>query len=550
MNLRVFRRSVARRGFLFVPALWFCVAAAAAQNPRTILFVDDADVLYRPGTIKRIGAFAKAPGNPVLRPTKPWESTIGWMSVGRSPATGRFQMWYQARAPSRKDEDKRFKHVVCYAESEDGLHWDKPDLGLFPFYGERATNIVMIGNGGLGDRYCCSVLIEPGERDPALRYKMAYYDWAAGERERDGAGTHFAFSSDGIRWTKEGGLVIKTAYGAKGPPAPFRDEGDYFEEKLKDGSVRKTWRSPMTMSDAADLIFDPRRETYVLYGKMWIPGPDGGLSWKHAMGRTESRDLRQWSKPELVLTTNDRDPPMLEFHTSPVFCYNGQYFSLNQIMDRAAGSIDLELMSSRDGLRWERDFANLPVFPRGEGRVFDAGSVKSNCTPIVLPEEIRFYYSARRGSSTGGVGFDQQVIGSDDIFSGVGLASIRRDRFVSVEPDLRSRVSNANPTPGAAAGPVVTNHLGQVTLRPLDLRGVTAITVNADAAAGAVRVEILDEDGYRVRGFTRDEAVPLRGDGLALAAAWRERRLSDLPPGRYLLRLHLDRARLFACTLR
>lgn len=524
------------------------LAAATPALPRTILLVDDADVLYRPGTIKRVQDFAKAPENPVVRPTKPWESTIGWTSVGRSPRTGLFQMWYQARAPARPDEDKRFKHVVCYAESADGLHWSKPDLGLFPFYGERATNIVMIGDGGLGDRYGCSVLIEPGERDPARRYKMAYYDWATGERARDGAGTHFAFSPDGITWTKQGGLVLKTSYGGKGQPAPFQDEGAYVEEKLKDGAVRRSWRQPLSMSDAADLIFDPRRGLYVLYGKMWIPGPDGGLAWKHAMGRTESRDLRQWSKPELILTTNDRDPPMLEFHTSPVFLYNGQYLSLNQVMDRAAGTIDLELMSSRDGLRWERDFANIPVFPRGRGKVFDAGSVKSNCTPIVLPEEIRFYYSARRGSSTGGVGFDQQVPGSDDIFSGVGLATLRRDRFVSVEPDPRLRVSNTNRTTDASVPP--PNPIGQVTLRPLDLRGVSAITVNADASAGAVRVEILDEDGYRLRGFTRDDAVPLRGDGLALVAAWQERRLPDLPPGRYLLRLHLDRARLFACTLR
>ena len=75
-------------------------AAETGSLPRTILFVDDADVLYRPGTIKRVETFAKDPGNPVLRPTKPWESTIGWMSVGRSPITGRFQMWYQARATS------------------------------------------------------------------------------------------------------------------------------------------------------------------------------------------------------------------------------------------------------------------------------------------------------------------------------------------------------------------------------------------------------------------------------------------------------------------
>lgn len=53
----------------------------------------------------------------------------------------------------------------------------------------------------------------------------------------------------------------------------------------------------MTMSDAADVIFDPRRERFVIYGKMWIGGPDGGLGWKHGMGRCESQDFLNWSKP-------------------------------------------------------------------------------------------------------------------------------------------------------------------------------------------------------------------------------------------------------------
>jgi hypothetical protein len=52
------------------------------------------------------------------------------------------------------------------------------------------------------------------------------------------------------------------------------------------------------------------------------------------------------------------DLPRVEFHTSPVFLYNEQYLSFNQILDRSAGTIDVELMSSRDGLRWDRSFAN------------------------------------------------------------------------------------------------------------------------------------------------------------------------------------------------
>src|SRR6187431_2777902 len=95
------------------------LAALSLQAERTILFVDDEDVLYRPGTIKRVVEFKKFSADPVIAPDKPWEGMIGWTSVCRDPQTGKFQMWYQAYQEKRK-EDKTLRSVVCYAESADG----------------------------------------------------------------------------------------------------------------------------------------------------------------------------------------------------------------------------------------------------------------------------------------------------------------------------------------------------------------------------------------------------------------------------------------------
>ena len=33
--------------------------------------------------------------------------------------------------------------MTCYAESKDGIHWKKPELGLVEFNGSKANNIVM-----------------------------------------------------------------------------------------------------------------------------------------------------------------------------------------------------------------------------------------------------------------------------------------------------------------------------------------------------------------------------------------------------------------------
>ena len=155
-----------------------------------------------------------------------------------------------------------------------------------------------------------------------------------------------------------------------------------------------------------------------------------------------------------------------------------------------------------------------------------------------------FYYAAYRGTAIGGVGLNRQVVGAKDYFSGVGLAITPRDRLVAVGPDPATSVKEQK-----RGAPPLVNTIGNVTLRALDFGGVKALTINADAANGAVRVEILDEDGYRLRGFTKDDAVPLTADGLALPAAWKQKSLGDLPAGKYLVRVYLDRADLYAVTL-
>src|SRR3954466_15079796 len=76
---------------------------------RTILFADDEDVLYRPGTLKRVVEFQRS-DDPVITPDKPWEGMIGWTSAYRDPQTGKFQIWYQAYQEKR-NEDKTLRCV-------------------------------------------------------------------------------------------------------------------------------------------------------------------------------------------------------------------------------------------------------------------------------------------------------------------------------------------------------------------------------------------------------------------------------------------------------
>ncbi len=483
----------------------------------TLLLVDDYHVLYRSGTRRVLHQPMRHHANPLIADDKPWEAAVAWTSVWRDPDTGRYQLWYQAYGGRDAPVPQC---ATCYAESDDGIRFRKPELGLFAYGDIPETNIVMVGNGGRSLRYCNSVIVEPEEPDPARQYKMAYFDFSS-DHGKEYPGLHVAFSPDGIRWTKpEVPMPVqKISYGRHEQTVPFGDEAD------------REWSVPLSRSDARDVFYDPVRHEYVDYGKMWIDGPAGDMSWKHAMGRTSSTDFIHWTKPELVCAPDDADPPYVEFHTAPVFYHAGCYFCLLQVLNRGVGGgvIDIELMLSRDGFRWERPFRDEFFLPREGGGEFEAGSIFTNSTPVVLDDEIRFYYGAYSMGATGADNGKQA--------SGAGLATLPRDRFAG----LRSVEVSDQPT---LARPL--HHTGQVTLRPVDLSTCAELSVNADASEGKVRVELLDAEGYRLPGYTKDDALPLTGDSFSHPVRWKGRAPGEFPREPVMPRLHLSRSEAFA----
>ena len=515
--------------------LFLLLPLALCAADRTILFVDDHDILYRAGTRRVLEKPVRHAKNPLITEDKPWEMAIAWTSVHRDKATGRYQLWYQAYAGKRA-QLKTHECVVCYAESVDGITFTKPNLGLFDFNGDKNTNIVLIGSGLYGDRYCNSVIVDVKEPDAAKRYKMLYYDWAKNAKGELVAGLHLAFSPDGIRWMKHPEAPLYTsAFGGKKQQPPFTGENPYTETAAPDGRVKRQLRQPISMSDAADPLFDPKRKVWAIYGKAWIPGPDGGLGWKHGMGRVESKDLIHWSRPQIVGFPDEHDGA-LEFHTSPVFFRHDHYFSLNQILNRpGGGTMDIELMLSRDGIAWQRSFRNDLWLKRSPGEQFDSGTLATNADIVIEGREMRFYYGAY---SSGAIGGGTNITG-DQQKSGVGLVTLPLDRFASLRSEPEA------PTPKFKSPP----DIGQITLKPLELKGRTEIYLNANAAAGAVWCEILDVDGFRVPGFDKANCIPLKKDTTRYRFAWKNKKLVDLSPEKHHIRLHLQKATAYAITL-
>jgi len=490
-------------------------AAQPDQTRQTLLLVDDHHVLYRPGTMRILRPLDREPENPVILADRPWEQLISYCSVYRDSKDGRYQLWYQAYPGCH----------LCYATSEDGVRWTKPRLGLVEYEGSTDNNIVMpIGYGA-------SVVVDPRDPDPTRRYKAAF--WDSGEIEgHQIPGTCVAFSPDGIHWTlHDGNPVIRGSHGHYIQP-PFASD-----PRIKTG---KLGGPPLSTSDVTDAIWDPMRNTFAIYAKTWIDGPDGTMHWKRAVVRTESSDFIDWSKPRLMMAPDEFDDWQgdavevqrtsvgggsggRQLHSGPVFVYNNVYLSLLQVMDAGkTGRQPIELAVSRNGLDWQRPFREAPFLPTAPGDQFDSGRIWSNATPIILAEQVRFYYGGYRGR------WNMKGPIDDHKPSAIGLATMPRDRFAGVQP---------------------METIGQITLKAIDLSNCRNITLNADAIGGSIRVEVLNSQGYRVRGFSKEDAEPIKGDSLSHDVRWNNRTVLDLADGFYLLRLHLDQATVYALTL-
>ena len=483
--------------------------SSAQTGDQTILFVDDNAILYRSGTRRVVQQPERHAANPVIGETKPWEVAIGYCTVYRDIRTGLHQCWYQSYSGNHANDPTR-RVVVCYATSNDGVVWEKPNLGLFDYNGDDNTNIVLVGNGGRSVNYGASVLVDHRDSDTEKRYKMAYWDFVnvAG---RQVPGLCVAFSRDGIHWVKHSKApLLQGAY------------GDPTQPPLSAESQAEPPTRP-AISDVIDLMWDPRRDCFVIYAKTWIDAPDGRRFWKRAIIRTESKDFVDWSMPQLIIVPDDGD--LGQIHGASVFYIHGVYLATLQRLDfggfdrGGTGNMPAELALSRDGIHWQRSFQDEMFLPvTGDGKTFDAGCLWTSSTPIHLPEEIRFYYGAYPGWNS-----DYK-----NNSTGIGLAILPRDRFVAIEP---------------------TNAIAQVTLKSIQLGNAKRLTVNADATNGDVRVELLTAEGYRVAGYTRDQSVVITGNSLLHQVNWKDKAMTDLAAGRYQLRFHLKNARLFALTI-
>ena len=493
------------------------------------LFLDDWHISATVGLERRAHPARRYSGNPIMRKQFPWEAArlqLYGHCIVYNPESKRYQMFYismprASHYPNVKigsDTRVGFVTLPSYAESQDGIHWERPLRRDVSFEGVQETNILDLYDG---QSFEAAILWDRQDPDPRRRYKAFVWDQhydmpVAGklnyvrtpsgtiqqildpqgkvlhEQRYTNWGIRVAFSADGIRWRKHPGWVIPC----------YSDTGQsvlYDEASRKYMAFGRFNRATFTSAD-------------VTYGKKTGAAFNIGRN----VARVESDDFIHWSEPELVLSADPGDPESFQINSMPVDRYEGIYLGLLEVDTRPHpdSKLPLQLAASRDGRLWTRVANRAPFIEAVPPGSWDETSPTAWIRPVgglfTVGDQVRMYYCA--GTKADSVG-------------GVGMATWRRDGFVSMYAD--------------GAG-------GELLTRPFLADGPN-LHLNVDASRGEVKVRVCDLQGkpYPEWKVSRPSA-PVHGDLLDGVVPWPDSDLADRVGKPITLRIEMHNADLYA----
>ena len=481
-------------------------AEAVDIGTRLELFIDDFLIDRMTGL--ELELHHPVPQGVVLRHDRPWEgSGCGYHQIFRDGDL--FRLYYRGWQPSKgwpmpltaEDTERILPHglVGCYAESRDGIHWEKPELGLFEFQGSKRNNIIWDGHEGHD-------LTPFRDANPAAlpeaRYKAVAFSRTALR----------AFQSpDGIHWSlMNGGKPVMT-------------QGAFDTQNIA--------------------FWDSIRREYRAYIRDFHPARNGKKRIRDIRTAT-SQDFINWSEPVILkfpgapeeqLYTNQIAPYYRAPHIFigfpvryqerawdehskhlPQYEHRKRRSKVNQ---RYASAVtDTLFMSSRDGLsfrRWGEAFLRPGIQHPNNwsyGDIYVAWHAVETSSPIRgAPNEISLY--ASESYWTGQTNRLRRY-------------TLRVDGFVSVNAPLKG---------------------GELLTRPLVFSGNTLEINFSTSAAGSIEVEIQDPSGRPLPGFSLEDSYEMFGDQLDRPVEWRSgKRLGSLAGRPVRLRFVMRDADLYS----
>ena len=380
-------------------------------------------------------------------------------------------------------------------------------------------------------------------RDSATgRFKMWY------NAPTKGKGSHLAYleSADGVSWLRPhrilndpaqiifGASVIDEGPSTKAPDYRYRFLWWTSGMWLAHSADGLRWQTDQPrpvltgMNDITSLARDPIRNRYLaLFGmpSTKADGYHGGTpnapeGYRRCVGQSVSPDGVKWTTPRRIFKPDAQDEGITEFYSiGGVVARGGLLIGLLKVLrddlpcdpgGPRQGIGYTVLAWTRDGENWQRE--RQPFFNRDpKPGSWDHAMAWGDCQ-LFVGDELYVYY--------GGYARGHKV--ARDTERQIGLLRLPRDRYVA-----------------RAAGDQ------EGTLRTLLVKLVgETLTLNADARAGVVRVQVLGADGKSLPGFSYADAAPVSADVVAAPLRWK-RPLSALSGQTMRLEFALRNARLF-----
>jgi len=488
-------------------------------------FLDDTILEWVKNITRTHHAPQKHPANPLIVRDQPWEVWPHFnttVCVLRDEA-GRFRCWYLdfTRASFQVGAEALMAPRLSYAESTDGMRWDKPELGQVCVDGHNTNRIDW--PAAIGYPIAFSIVADPIDPNPQRRYKMAYLPEGHNINiPKQSTITHshslglcFAYSPDGLHWVEESANPVSLVWG----------------------------------SDVLTLVHDIERRRFVIYGRaryaaetgnptgdQWFtryyPSQPFGFVPKRSVYRIESADLLHWSEPQRVLTPGVYHNLDDQFYSLAFFRLGRYHCGLLPVFHTVENTKDSELVFSHDGMAWQH-YHNAPwVVGRGDVETWDQYQIDTVVSPMRVGDQYFIYY--------GGADYhhDWPLVGKaqgldtpeasytlDQLNDGLGLAVLRVGGFVSLDAGLRE---------------------GTLCTRPFFSSG-ERLFINARCSEGGyIDVEVLDPFEQPWSGFTRAECDQFCGDAVDHCVTWQGRAAINGIVGYTRLRFHLRHAELYS----
>ena len=452
-------------------------APAAADAPREIgtrreLFIDR----FLVGALR--GTSLKLHTPQLMPPVSPPRPHGHYATVLK--ADGKFQFYYRADLDPKVTwkthgiEKYHEGEVTLYAESADAIHWTLPRLGLYDLPPFPEGNVVLAGEFLVNHNFTPVIDDKPGV-PAAEKYKalggIAFQPHQADVRTRRGPGGLKAFvSPDGIHWKK-----------LRDEPVIPEEWGKYFDSQNY-------------------AFWSESEQCYVCYFRRFIKG------WR-GIARTTSTDFLNWTTP-VEMHANLPNEHLYTSCTQPYFRAPHIYVALpTRFMDKRGAATDIQLMSTRGGDTYDREFHESFIRP---GLGADGWANRANYAAIGIhqtgPTEMSLFLTNGR------------------------RYTLRLDGFVSVTAPFSG---------------------GEFFTRPLRFTGKELELNYSTSAAGQMRVELQNEAGQPIEGFALADCEPIWGDHVSRVVTWsRGGDVSSLAGQTVRLRFEMSDADLFSLRFR